>query len=259
MILALDSLHSMTRWQHMAMNMLKTIRGSSLDVTTWTHVKETFYEIHRWHCTHIQMASIHFSSWCYFFILICWWEAGREGGRVRSATAIRTGIESKKKKNKFLRKNCCTSVVIQSFISPLEVALVSLQPNTAEPRRKYKVLMITKWTIITIVFFLKSLSMWRWARWQRSHRMGLNRVNVGWQAVTGRLSFWQHVDIMLWNLHHRKRGRALVKNLVKNVASTHKAQKKNKKKSVIRHQICHAKREMISSNLFWICRIFALF
>lgn len=29
-----------------------------------------FYEIHRWQCTHMQMASVHFSSW-FYFLFVC--------------------------------------------------------------------------------------------------------------------------------------------------------------------------------------------
>lgn len=177
MRLALDSLHSMTRWQHTAMIMRKTKRGSNLDVTTWTHVKETFYEnkftddsapTYRW---------LQFTLWFYFSFLL----AGRREGAVGHCDQNWHRVKIKKEK-KIQRKNCCTSVIIQSLISPREAALVSSQPNTAEPWRKYEVPIITKWTSITVVF-LESLffSVQRRTHWQRLGRMGLNR----WRWMTG--------------------------------------------------------------------------
>lgn len=135
MILALDSLHSMTRWQHMAMNMLKTMRGSSPDVTTWTHIKETKHftkftddsaPTYRW----LQFTLVH-GFILYSYLLGGGRKGGREGGCGRPLQSQLA--PSRKRKKKIQRKNCCTSVITQSPISPSEAALVSSQPNTAEP------------------------------------------------------------------------------------------------------------------------------
>lgn len=148
------------------------------------------------------MAPVHFSSWFYFLFLFVCGVSG--GGGVRSATAIRTGTESKNNNNNNPEKNCCTSVIIQSLISPLRLCWSHYSQIL---QNRDKVPMITKWTSITVdfhkVFFRckdehadRDYIEWDWTGC------------VGWAAAKDHLSFWQHVDIMLWNLHHRQRGRA---------------------------------------------------
>lgn len=177
MRLALDSLHSRTRWQHTAVNMLKSMRRSSLDVTTWTHVEETQHRrqftddsapTFRW----LQFTSVHLLIFIYLFFV------------------FGTGTESKK------FSGGKKSVIIQSLLSPpmpcwshysqiLQNRGKKIQGTDDHQMNKYHSRISTK-----------SFSMQRWIHWQRLQLMAL------W-------SLWQHVDIMLWNLHHRRRRQSI--------------------------------------------------
>lgn len=147
MRLALDSLHSVTRWQHTAVNMLKSMRRSSLDVTTWTHVEETQHRrqftddsapTFRW----LRFTLVHLLIFIYLFIFF---------GGGGSATAIGTGTESKKFSGE--EKRHYSKFSIPPFPTPTPMPCWSHYSQILQNRgKKYKVLMITKWTSITVAF-----------------------------------------------------------------------------------------------------------
>lgn len=174
MILALNSLHSMTRWQHTAMIMRKTKRGSSLDVTTWTHVKETFYEnkftddsapTYRW---------LQFTLWFYFSFLLAGrreWGCGRP---LRSELAP----GQNKKRRKFRGKTAaqvslfkvlsgCVGLVTAKYSR----AVKEIRGTDDHQMNKYHSRVLRK-----SFFSVQSRT-----HWQRLRRMGLNR----WRWMTG--------------------------------------------------------------------------
>lgn len=170
MRLALDSLHSMTRWQHTAMNMLKSMRRSSLDVTTWTHVEETQHwrqftddsaPTFRW----LQFTLVHLFIFIYLFLFFR--GGGGEGQPLQSEPALSPKSFQGKK-----------SVIIQSLLSPQaprprsRVGLITAKYcRTEEKIQGTDDHQINKYhSRISI----KSFSMQRWIHLQRLQLMGVN-------------------------------------------------------------------------------------